>query len=96
MCLPGLQLCGTPQEKSARFHQLRTYGAFLISSKLQDGKVEFVKIISEKGKKCILKNPWDSNVLLIRNKTKKELVDGDILSFPTSVGESIELTAVEN
>lgn len=85
-----------PREKTASFHQLRTHGAFLVSSKLQEEKVEFVKIVSEKGKKCILKNPWDSNVLLIRNKTKKEIVTGEILSIPTSIGESIELYAIEN
>ena len=85
-----------PQEKAASFHQLRTYGAFLVSSKFEEGKVEFVKIISEKGKKCVLKNPWEASVELIRDKAKKEIVTGDILSFPTSIGESIELKAIEN
>ena len=85
-----------PQEKNTRFHQLRAHGAFLVSSEMQDGQVAYVKILSEKGKKCLVKNPWKSKVQLTRNKLKKEIVTGEILSIPTSPGESIELTAVEN
>ncbi|OFX44077.1 MAG: hypothetical protein A2X03_08185 [Bacteroidetes bacterium GWA2_40_15] len=45
-----------PPEKDAEFHNLRAAGAFLVSARLRNGKIENVRIISEAGNKLILKS----------------------------------------
>jgi len=47
--------------KNARFKDLRVQGAFLISATMQNGQVTTVKIVSEKGGKLILSNPFGDN-----------------------------------
>ncbi|NCU06402.1 MAG: trehalose hydrolase, partial [Chitinophagaceae bacterium] len=81
--------------KDASFEQLRAYGAFLISSSLKNGKVQFVKIVSEKGRPCNMENPWPGKaVQLIRNGKKAEILNGNAFSFQTSENEKIELSAI--
>jgi alpha-L-fucosidase 2 len=46
--------------KDAKFSTLRAYGAFLISSEKKNNEVTYVEIISEKGRDCIILNPWNS------------------------------------
>lgn len=45
-------------KKDASFYNIRVEGAFLVSSALKDGEVEYVDIKSEKGRDLTLKNPW--------------------------------------
>ena len=80
-----------PKDEPAEFHQLRSYGAFLVSSKLENGKINYLEILSEKGRVCKILNPWGGKVILVRNKAKKEALSGDVLSFSTNIGEVIEL-----
>ncbi len=81
-----------PKDKDASFHQLRTYGAFLVSSELKKSKVQFVKIMSEKGKTCVIENPWyPSAVRLFRSGKMSELLEGERLSFTTEENEIIIL-----
>jgi hypothetical protein len=47
-----------PKNFDARFGNLRTHNAFLVSSELSWGKVKSVEITSEKGKDCTLLSPW--------------------------------------
>jgi alpha-L-fucosidase 2 len=76
----------------ASFEHLRAYGAFVISSSLKNGRVEYVKLVSEKARPCVLKNPWPgSEVQLFRNGKKAEQLKGGQLSFQTSTNEAIEL-----
>lgn len=78
--------------KDASFKTLRAYGAFLVSSRLKNGKIEYVKILSEKGRVCVLENPWPGKyVQLKRNGKVSEKLSGDILSFKTAPGESLEI-----
>jgi hypothetical protein len=78
--------------KNASFSKLRAYGAFIISSSLQKEHIEFVQIQSEKGRTCIIENPWPGKtVQLIRNGKKTELLSGKRLSFPTKENELILL-----
>jgi len=46
--------------KNAGFDNLRTYGAFLISAKMEEGKVTEVKIVSEKGGTFELDDPFQT------------------------------------
>ncbi len=47
-----------PKDRDARFGNLRTHGAFLVSGELKDGKVQYVSITNERGRDCVVQNPW--------------------------------------
>ena len=81
-----------PNFRNARFHSLRTYGAFLVSSEITDGTVQYVTIISEKGRDCRLENPWpEYNVELTGKLRTSSILSGEVLTFETTPGEKIEL-----
>lgn len=50
------------------FENLRADGAFLVSASIHGGKIETVKIESEKGRKLRLVNPFNSSELTIGNE----------------------------
>ncbi|MDR3246187.1 MAG: hypothetical protein LBT50_07120 [Prevotellaceae bacterium] len=80
------------KQVDAEFSTLRATGAFLVSSKLKNGTIEYVEIFSEKGKACQLKNPWvGEKVRLVRNGQAKEILSGDLLKFQTAEEETIVL-----
>lgn len=80
------------RKRNASFTTLRAYGAFLVSSSLKSGDVEFVKLLSEKGRDCQIENPWpESKVQLFRNGKKSEVLTGKILKFSTHLNENIQL-----
>ena len=82
------------QNKNASFHNLRAYGAFLVSSSLKNGRVEVVELTSEKGKTCTMENPWPTeDVTLWRNGKKAETLTGKYITFSTSKEEFIKLKA---
>ena len=82
-------------QKPASFHNLRAYGAFLISSQIKNGKIGFVKIYSEKGRYCIMENPWpEREVQIIRNGKKAEKGKGNRIMFSTKANELIELRSL--
>jgi hypothetical protein len=80
------------RNKMASFGNLRAYGAFLVSSDIKNGRVGQLTILSEKGKDCVLKNPWQGKELrLSRNGRKAEKLAGDQVVFHTVAGESISI-----
>ncbi|UKJ08316.1 glycosyl hydrolase family 95 catalytic domain-containing protein [Solitalea lacus] len=85
-----------PHKINASFSNIRSEGAFLVSSTLKDQSVQFVKIISEKGRVCILENPWPDKVLLVKsNKRRTQQLNGERIQLPTLPGETLTITAVE-
>jgi len=81
--------------KDASFNNLRAYGAFIISSSIKKGKIEYVKILSEKGRQCIMENPWrDKKVQLIRNDKKAEILSGNTFHFQTKKDERLQLLVI--
>jgi alpha-L-fucosidase 2 len=81
-----------PKDKPARFGNLRAYGAFLVSSEIKGGEVRYVRIVSEKGKPAVARNPWPGkSVAVYRNMSKAETLNGDKLAFATSPNEIIFL-----
>jgi hypothetical protein len=81
--------------KNASFSKLRAYGAFVVSSSLQNGNIEFVNIQSEKGRTCVVENPWPGKtVQLIRSGNKAILLSGARFSFPTKENELIIMKPV--
>ena len=84
-----------PKDKSAEFHQLRAHGAFLVSSKLNNGKISNVNIMSEQGRLCSVLNPWsEKQVRLNRARGKDEILVGKILEIYTSKEEILKLSPV--
>lgn len=78
------------RSQDASFRHLRAYGAFLVSASLKSGVVESVELISEKGRTCVMENPWKGrSVQLWRNGKKAETVSGNRFAIETSEGEEI-------
>jgi hypothetical protein len=76
-----------PKQWDAAF-TLLARGAFLVSSSIRGGKIEFVRVKSQAGGECRLRNPWpDTTVALERNGDKAEELSGDLLRFLTTKGE---------
>ena len=81
--------------KDASFDKLRAYGAFVISSSLKEAKIEYVKILSEKGRPCIMENPWPGKkAQLIRNDKKAEILSGSTFNFQTKKNERLQLSVI--
>ncbi|WP_133995703.1 glycosyl hydrolase family 95 catalytic domain-containing protein [Dinghuibacter silviterrae] len=77
-----------PMNRDASFSTLRSEGAFLVSSALKNGTVQYVKIVSEKGRTCVLQNPWPGRFLVVKsNKGRMERKSGEVISLPTLPGE---------
>lgn len=86
---------GFPKSKNASFKNIRAWGAFLVSASLTNEIVSNVKIFSEKGRACILINPWpDKKVRLIRNGKEAEVLEGNQISFKTRINETLELKQI--
>ncbi len=73
--------------ENVSFKNLRTQGAFLISAKKENGVLEEVKIISEKGGLLCLKMPFKT--FYITDTSKKYLCDKNILKIQMKAGENI-------
>jgi hypothetical protein len=83
---------------NARFKDFRTEGAFLVSASSDKGIISDVQIFSEKGKDCILKNPWkDKNFKVTDESSNKISVEkiGDNYKFSTQSGKRYFLTEVK-
>ncbi len=81
-----------PDDQKASFYRLRTFGAFLVSSAIKNGLIQYVSIESEKGRDCFILNPWDGKEIQVyRNGEKAQVLGGEELSFKTQRGERITL-----
>lgn len=76
-----------PVSRDASFEDLRTYGAFLVSSAKKNGEVQYVKITSEKGRTCIVENPWNGKKPTVTEDGKPitPKINGDLITFPTQL-----------
>lgn len=72
----------------ATFDKLRTHGAFVVSGQKKNGKVQYIKIVSEKGRDCRVENPWPGKgvVVTMAGKKVKIKTDNNIVSFSTKNG----------
>lgn len=78
-----------PGEWDAAF-SLLARGAFLVSSSMKAGKIEYVRIESQAGGECRLRNPWPGvTVSLERNAEQAEELSGSLLRFSTERGEIV-------
>jgi hypothetical protein len=83
-----------PRDQDARFGDLRAKGAFRVSARLAGGVVSEVMVLSERGRRCVVENPWPGKaVKLVRDGQPAETLNGERVSFATKVGERIGLVA---
>ena len=83
---------GWPKDLDAAFENLRAEGAFLVSSRLRGGKVEYVEITSERGRKCTVENPWPAHqVTVTRADGRSETTTGARFTLDTKSGEKLRL-----
>jgi hypothetical protein len=59
---------------------------------LKGGGVAGVKIMSEKGRDCIVQNPWPGRrAILLRDRGVRETLCGERFRFKTGVDEAVEI-----
>ncbi|MFN8256890.1 MAG: glycoside hydrolase N-terminal domain-containing protein [Bacteroidales bacterium] len=78
--------------KNTEFKNLRTEGAFLVSARMDNGKVVEVEVISEKGGELKLKNPFKNEAF---NCTSKYMLENNIVKIQTSQNQKIKLVGLE-
>jgi hypothetical protein len=72
-----------PKEWDAQFNLL-CRGNFMVSSSCENGEVAYVKIKSQAGADCTIRNPWGSDTVDIYAGTKKlKTIGGNLISFKT-------------
>lgn len=77
---------------NASFNNLRAYGAFLVSSSMNDGEIQSVTMKSEKGRPCQMENPWPGqSVKITRNGKFWKTLQGNVLEFKTETGDMYEI-----
>jgi alpha-L-fucosidase 2 len=77
-----------PLEKDAEFHNLRAAGAFLVSTKLKNGKVKGIEIFSEAGTPLKIMLPWKKGGIMKNHKGKSSL-KSNYIEMETEKGEKI-------
>ncbi|MDX9974626.1 MAG: hypothetical protein RBU21_16695 [FCB group bacterium] len=80
----------------AQFENLRAEGAFVVTAQMKDGKVRYVRIRSEAGGKCRIRNPFEKAPWLSRDpaegKPAAEVVPKDgIIEFETAANSDYAL-----
>jgi len=81
-----------PKDRDARFARIRCWGAFLVTSALRNGAVQFVEIHSERGRDCTMVNPWPGRKVKIhRGDGGAETISGERFTFDTAAGETVLL-----
>jgi hypothetical protein len=80
-----------PDEWDARF-TLRARGGFVVTAAKRGGRIESVQLRSEAGSVARVRNPWGTAaVTLFRNGRRSQQLNGAVLSFPTEIGEAVEI-----
>jgi len=78
----------------ASYRALRAYGAFLVSSSISGGQIGEVRIHSEKGRSCVLENPWPGHdVEVFRNGTLETVLHDAVMNIGTSAGDDLLLVS---
>ena len=62
-----------PKDRDASFVRLRAKGAFLVSSQMKAGKVQWIDIKSERGGPLSLKSPWSAETIHCNGCVRKLL-----------------------
>lgn len=79
----------------ASFTRLRERGAFLLSSSMTGGQVDYIEITSEKGEPVKLVNPWENSVVRVTDQSGQE-IDYKKGSTVNTGEKTIEFESTEN
>ncbi len=75
------------------FNDLRAQGAFLVSADRKQGRVEKVKIISEKGQILRLNNPFKGKKIFLNGeKLQPGVILEDVITMPTRINQEFVFT----
>ena len=81
-----------PTTADARFGDLRAYGAFLVSSALQAGVVQYLRIASEQGGPVVFVNPWPGKTLRVyKNGVDTGALTGTEITVSTAKGDVLSI-----
>jgi hypothetical protein len=75
-----------PASKDAEFHQLRAVGAFLVSARHTNGRVQWIEVLSEVGTELVLHNPWP----IARNGDR--IWHDRLIRMATTPGQTVQFT----
>jgi hypothetical protein len=81
-----------PTNTWAKFGDLMAYGGFLVSSDMENNAVQYMRVISNKGRNFTFYNPWPGQTLrMYRNGIDSGTVAGKVITIKTSVDETIHI-----
>lgn len=63
-----------PMEWDVSF-ELRAKGAFLVAAQVKEKRLAYVRILSEKGNKCMVHNPWPGEMVCVLGQENKAVCD---------------------
>jgi hypothetical protein len=79
-----------PRGSDAKFAGLRSYGAFLVSSAIQNDAIPYVRVVSERGGSFTIANPWPGKPMVVfRNTVDVGMQSGPSVTLQTCAGDSI-------
>ena len=83
------------QWRFAEFATLRVVGGHLVSARLENGAVNWVKICSEQGGRCVLAHPFAGGRYRVEPAPQNGIEDdGACLAFNLSPGETLTFTRI--
>jgi hypothetical protein len=77
--------------KEARFHDLRTEGAFLVSAERHNGKTDWVRIKSLEGAPCIIRPGFTGTFVSSLPSLKIDKVEDGLFELSLKKGEEVTL-----
>ncbi|MCR5485375.1 MAG: hypothetical protein K6F09_07250 [Clostridiales bacterium] len=83
------------KSKDAEFDQLRADGAFLVSASVKNGEMGKIMIVSEKGNKLKIMNPFGAPMAVKRGNTES-IFNAEIFETETNENETIIIEKAKN
>jgi len=81
-----------PSNVDAKFGDLLAYGAFKISSLIVSNSVQYLVVVSQKGRDFTFTNPWQGQQLVLyRNGQNASTLSGGKITVKTSPSETISI-----
>lgn len=82
-----------PLKRDASFYNLRQHGAFLVSAEIAAGVVTRVVVLSEKGRKCRLQNPWPGWPQQVEHQDgSTQVLRGKVVAFLTEANHHYRIS----
>jgi len=79
-----------PKHLPASFSTLRAAGGFLVSASYENGRIQWVDIVSDAGSPLQIYNPWPGDAAVVRDG-HEETVSGALLELDAPAGTALRL-----